>query len=250
MSHPLLHPDTRLVIAHRGGLALAPENTIEAIERSLAAGADGVEFDVRVTRDGVPVLLHDATLTRTTGEHRTLADVSASDLAAVDASWSFPEWAGRTAVPTLEEVLDRFRRAPFVIEIKEFAAAEPVVRLVQRFAAAQHVVLASERTDVVDAVRAHGVATCASRAEATRLLPWALAGLTPRPPAYRMLSIPPWYAGWPIPMRRMAAAARRLGIPMHVWTVNEPATAVALWRAGVSGIVTDDPAAMIRARAG
>jgi glycerophosphoryl diester phosphodiesterase len=85
--------------------------------------------------------------------------------------------------------------------------------------------------------------------DATRLIPIALAGLRPKHPNFHVLSITQHFHGFPIPVLRMAAAARKVGIATQVWTVNDPAVAGALWRGGVAGIVTDDPQAMLRARA-
>jgi len=93
-----------------------------------------------------------------------------------------------------------------------------------------------------------GLRTCASMLDASLLIPIALAGLTPPRPRFDVLSITPVYHGIPIPVRRMAAAMTRVGLATHVWTINDAAQAVAFWRGGVAAIVTDDPAAILRAR--
>lgn len=249
MTNPLLDPNARLVIAHRGNGAGAPENTLEALQQAVALGADAIEFDVRVTRDGVAVLLHDATLDRTTSGRGRLADVDFAEVRTLDASMGSAPWTGpKPSVPTLEEVLDRFRDTPFVIDIKELAAAEPTERLVRRFGAQGRVVIGSDQSDVMQRLYRSGLRTCASKADALFLLPLAVAGLTPLTPDYSVLSITPRLRGLPIPVLRMAAAARRVGVATYVWTVNDPTTALDLWRGGVAGIVTDDPEAMLRAR--
>ena len=84
--------------------------------------------------------------------------------------------------------------------------------------------------------------------DAVRLIPVALAGLTPRKPPYDVLSITRRFRGMPIPVVRMAVAARKAGIATQVWTVNDPGVARTLWNGGVAGIVTDDPTAILRAR--
>src|SRR5262245_49168897 len=96
-----------LVFAHRGGRALAPENTLVAFDAGLAAGADGLEFDVHLSRDGHVVIIHDATLERTTDGAGGVAERTAAELAGVDASRRFGvdlehQWNGASAgVPTL-----------------------------------------------------------------------------------------------------------------------------------------------------
>src|SRR6201999_3863999 len=71
---------TPLIIAHRGASAVAPENTIAAFEAAIAAGADGIEFDVRLSREGVPVVIHDQTLQRTHGIRRRVGDMTLNEL--------------------------------------------------------------------------------------------------------------------------------------------------------------------------
>src|SRR6185369_3234163 len=77
-----------LIIGHRGASAVAPENTMAAFREAIAAGADGIEFDVRLTRDRVPVVIHDSTLHRTAALPQRIAELSLSDLKSVDVgSW-------------------------------------------------------------------------------------------------------------------------------------------------------------------
>jgi glycerophosphoryl diester phosphodiesterase len=134
--------------------------------------------------------------------------------------------------------------------VKEFPAAEPAERLIRRFSAHERVVIGSSESDVMERFYRSGLRTCASMADASWMIPYAVAGLTPPKPRYDVLSITPNFHGFPIPVSRMAAAARKNGTATHVWTINEVSVAMELWAAGVSGIVTDDPAAMVRARAG
>src|SRR5829696_7851091 len=108
-----------LVFAHRGGAALRPENTILAFDHGLALGADGLEFDVHLSRDGVVVVHHDPTLDRTTSGTGPIAARTADELARLDASHHFPEYRGRAGgVPRLVDVLRRYRNARCIIELK------------------------------------------------------------------------------------------------------------------------------------
>lgn len=249
MRYQLLDPDARVVIAHRGNRAHAAENTLEAFQQAVDLGADAIEFDVRITRDGVPVVIHDPDVDRTTDGHGLVASLTIAEVRQLDASKGSPRFAGaRMSVPSLEEVLDRFRSVPLIIEVKELGASDATERLIRRFGAQERVLVGSAETVVVERFYRSGLRTCASMRDATMLIPIALAGLTPSKPRYDVLSITPRFHGFPVPVVRMAAAARKVGIATQVWTVNEPAVARALWRGGVAGIVTDDPAAMLRAR--
>ncbi|HEY8175976.1 MAG TPA: glycerophosphodiester phosphodiesterase family protein [Gemmatimonadaceae bacterium] len=249
MSNPLLDPALRVVIAHRGNRAYAAENTLESLQQAVDLGADAIEFDVRVTRDGVPVVLHDPDVDRTTDGHGLVESLTLAEVRELDASKGSPHTNGpRLSVPSLEEVLDRFRAIPLIIEVKEIGGADATERLIRSFGAQERVLVGSAETIVVERFYRSGLRTCASMRDATMLIPIALAGMRPSKPRYDVLSITPRYRGFPVPVVRMAAAARKIGIATHVWTVNEPAVARALWRGGVAGIVTDDPAAMLRAR--
>ena len=249
MINRLLDPELRIVIAHRGNRAHAAENTLEALQQAVDLGADAIEFDVRVTRDGVPVVIHDPDVDRTTDGHGLVASLTLAEVRQFDASRGSHSSIGpRLAVPSLEEVLDRFRAIPLIIEVKEVGATDATERLIRSFGAQERVLVGSAETVIVERFYRSGLRTCASMRDATMLVPIALAGLKPSKPRYDVLSITPRFHGVPVPVLRMAAAARKVGIATHVWTVNDPAVARALWRGGVTGIVTDDPGAMLRAR--
>jgi len=248
--NPLLDPDLRLVIAHRGNRVRAPENTLESLQQAVSLGADALEFDVRVTRDGVPVVIHDPDVDRTTNGRGLVKSFSFAEVRELDAGATSANATGtRMEVPSLEEVLDRFREMPLVIEVKELEAIEATERMIRRFAAENRILIGSAETTVMERFYRSGLASCASMRDAKRLIPIALAGMKPSKPNYQVLSITRRFRGFPIPVLRMASAARKVGVATHVWTVNDPATARSLWRGGVSGIVTDDPAAILGARA-
>jgi glycerophosphoryl diester phosphodiesterase len=245
----LCDPNARIVIAHRGNSVADPENTIESLSRAVDIGADAVEFDVRVTRDGVPVLMHDRDLDRTTNGHGRLNAYGFAELRTLDAGARSPVARGRRfEIPSLEEVLDRFRETPMVIEVKEMAAVDATEKFVRRFGAQGRVLIGSVVTAVTERFYRTGLRTCASMRDASRMIAVALARLAPGKPRYDVLSVTPRYLGVPVPVLSMAAAARKAGVATQVWTVNDPVRAAALWGGGVAGIVTDDPAALIRVR--
>lgn len=246
--NPLLDPNVRLVVAHRGNRAHAPENTIEAFRQARDLGADALELDVRMCRDGVAVVIHDPTVDRTTDARGRVAGYSYEELRGFDAAARFAGRYPTMPMPALEEVLDAFRDLPLIIEVKELAAAEATAAMVRRFDAKDRVLVGSAVEAVMQGFYGSGLSCCASSSDALRLLGAALTGGRPRHPRYQVVSVPPRYYGLPVPVGRIAAAARLAGIPTQVWTVNDPARAVRMWRAGVAVMVTDDPAAMLRAR--
>ena len=117
------------VFAHRGGCALGPENTIAAFDVGMSTGADGLELDVHLSADNVVVVHHDRTLDRTTNATGPVAARTADELARVDAGYRFARggeypFRGRgIGVPTLREVLGRYRGVPTIIEIKVYTTA-------------------------------------------------------------------------------------------------------------------------------
>ena len=150
----MIHP---LRIAHRGasGAGLAPENTLAAFERAIQIGVDAVELDVRSTRDGSLVVLHDPLLDRTTDREGPVRELSLEQVREADAGgWFGPEFAGQK-VPTLAEALDLMRRrALVVIEIKADHLAEAVLRVVDDLEVADQVVIQSFSSETVRRVKA------------------------------------------------------------------------------------------------
>ena len=250
--NPLLDLSARPIIAHRGASGSAPENTMPAFQRALQEGADAFELDVRLTADGVPVVLHDPLLDRTTDQPGRLIDTSHLDLQKFDAGARFTPDRGRSypfrgrgiRVPELAEVIRAFPEVPLIVEIKEVAAQAAVRDVVVEAGAAARCVLAAEHHGALELFRNAAFSVAASAAEIGSLYRAVLLGRVPSSVEYRLLSVPRRYRGLPVPTRPFVAAARRLECPVHVWTVNQPAVARRLWDAGVCGIITNFPGLM------
>jgi glycerophosphoryl diester phosphodiesterase len=257
----LLDPLARPVIGHRGNRAHAPENTLEALLEAVALGADALEFDLRVSSDGQLVVFHDPTLERTTDGRGKVAQHSVAELKRLDAGArftrdggrSFP-WRGRgITVPTFDEVAEALpRHLPCIIELKTPAATEPLRQAVRRHGLARRIIVAGFDPRSTRPLRGAGFALGASARDVLALLPPALLRRSATPRHVQALCIPQRWKGLPVPIGALARTLRGSGAVQHVWTVNEPAEALQLWRAGVQGIISDDPALMLatRARAG
>jgi glycerophosphoryl diester phosphodiesterase len=232
MRHPFFASARPLVFAHRGGGALAPENTIAAFDNGLALGADGLELDVRLSRDGAVVVHHDRMLDRTTPLRGPIADRTADELQ-------------RAGVPTLAQVLSRYRDARIIIEMKvnRAALAAATVQVVRRADAVDRVCLGSFGLRVLRAARAlePRLATSAAREEVR----WALYRSWFRWPVSRVS-----YAGYQVPelagrtrvvSPRFVASAHRAGLGVQVWTVDTGAEARRLLSWGVDALITDRP---------
>lgn len=230
----LLDPTAHPVIAHRGASGEFPENTVLAFQQALAQGADALELDVRATADGVPVVLHDETVDRTSGGTGPVSQFTLNQLR------HLPMPSGQP-IPTLEEILERFRETPLLIDIKGPGAGGTVAALVKRHGAAGRAVIGSFHRAALRPARAEGLATAAARREVGPF--WAASRLgVPRwGGRYHVLSVPE-RQGW---IRVVDAAllrlARHMGKAVHVWTVNDPAAALRLWALGAGGMLTDYP---------
>ncbi|MCC7033424.1 MAG: glycerophosphodiester phosphodiesterase [Acidobacteria bacterium] len=249
---PAFQSDHPLVFAHRGGAALAPENTLIAFENGLAHGADGMELDVHLSRDGVPVVIHDGTVDRTTSGTGSVASFTAAELAALDAGHRFARDGGYPfrdrghGVPTLEAVLARWPAARVIIEMKNGTPAlgTAAVEVVRRVGAQSRVCLGSFQQEALDAVRvlAPDVATGASLPEARRALRRSWVRWPFRPPRpYVAFQVPEWSGRTRVVSPAFVRQVHREGQVVQVWVVDRESDARRLLDMGVDGLISDRP---------
>lgn len=253
-----LEPGLVQAIAHRGGALEAPENTLVAFSHARAAGAAMVELDVHLTADGHVVVLHDATVDRTTDGSGPVAGLTLDEVRWLDAGYRFsPDGATYpfrglgVRVPTLEEVLQAYPDVPFIIEMKvdEPQLAAEVARLVETYGATGRVVVSSFHQNVLDHFRAlaPGVATGMSLPEALQFVLLERFGLSFLYPGPRgdVLQVPERYSLLPVASENLIKRAAEWGLPVHVWTVNDP-DAMRRWATlGAAGIITDAPSVLV-----
>ena len=252
--HPLLDMNARPIVGHRGNAAHAPENTIESFRQAVDLGVDALELDVHLSADGHVVVIHDPTLDRTTNgsgrvERLTLAEIREADAGARftrDAGATWPYRGRGVTVPTLDEVLGAFPGTPLLIEIKADAAARPTRALIEQHGPADRCIVASFREVAMGAFRDSGIAQAASRRDTAQLLWRALLRAPVRGVDFDVLCMPPSHRGLPLPVGGYASILAPLGIPVHCWTIDDPAHAGRLRAVGVRGIISNDPG-LIRA---
>lgn len=255
MLHPLLDPDRRPIVGHRGNAARAPENTLESFRQALAAGAECLELDVHLSSDGVAVVIHDPTLDRTTDASGSIAELPVAEIQRANAGARFtPD--GRTfpyrdaglSVPRFEEVLRAFPDVPLLIEIKTSRASTETRRLIEHYGAESRCLVESFDADAIDPFRGSRIPIGASSADVRRLLHRVVTRRPVRSLPYAVMCIPRWLRGIRVPIASLVRLTRPAGCLVHVWTVNDPAVAQRLWQMGVRGIVSDDPGLIRRAR--
>jgi glycerophosphoryl diester phosphodiesterase len=233
-----------LLLAHRGSSRHAPENTLPAFELALQQGADGVELDAKLSADGHVVVIHDATVDRTTGGHGRVAELPYSELKQLDAGAFLGDRFRGTRIPALDEVFAAIgARAVINVELTNYAAprdqlVEKVCELVKRHGLEQRIIFSSFLGW--------------NLRKAKRLLPAVPCGL---------LALPGWKGAWARSFgfmfgdydalhphisdvnARQVWRVHRLKRRIIVWTANTEDEIKRLTGWGVDGIITDDPAA-------
>lgn len=234
------------VQAHRGASAVAPENTIAAFRAAAEQGASWVELDVALLADGTLVVIHDSSVDRTSSGSGSLGALTKNDLAQLDAgSWFGANFAGER-IPTLEESVKALGELKLNanVEIKQHEHHRSLDQLT-------HAVQAALQT------RATHTQVMISSFDAEALA--AMHKLEPELEMAMLWSEVP--ADWQAQLEAIPAKtihlyykalsiglleeASRLGIKVRTWTCNEPEQLGSFWRAGLAGVITDNPAAFL-----
>lgn len=240
----LLEEHGTLVFGHRGASAYAPENTLAAFRLALEQGAHGVEFDVHLTRDGVPVVIHDFSLDKTTTGHGLVASKTYSELEALDAGvHKGPEFAGEP-IPTLEEVF-RLLAGKIAMNIEVKADAEgiedAVAALIDQYGVNDWVIVSSFNPLILQRFAARY----------PRIpLGFLYDESMPYEQLLQMLSNVKLQARHPHQTMIDAAymrVAKQFGLQVNTWTVNDPARGLELQELGVDVMITDTPDVMLKA---
>jgi glycerophosphoryl diester phosphodiesterase len=247
--HPFLSQPTPIAFAHRGGAGEAPENTLAAFEIAVALGYTYLETDAHITCDGVLVAFHDEDLDRVTDRTGAIAELRIAEVEAADAGYMFSPDDGRSfpfrdrgiQIPRLEELLVRWPDARINIDPKSDACVTALAALLDRLGAWDRVCIGSFSDRRLRWIRAlgHGRAC-------TSMGPWAVAVACLAATCRVMphlgadcVQVPIRRGPVPIVTRRFVDAARRAGLPVHVWTVDDEATIEELLDIEVDGIMTD-----------
>ena len=241
-----------LLLAHRGSMALWPENTLYGFERAASTGANVMEIDVRQTADGEIVVIHDETVDRVADGTGRVADLTLDELKSLDFAYRFikdgdekSELRGKgLTIPTLKELFLAMPGSYFNIDIK--ADSEKLTRdllnLIRTQGQIEKVVIGSFYTNIVELIKkeAPEFATSASAREAWTMFLLNKVGLgrlhRPSGVAYQL---PAAHLGMAVVTPSFVRTAHSLGQELHVWTIDEPAEMRRLLKMGVDGIVTN-----------
>lgn len=239
--HPYLRHDGILAFAHRGGALEAPENTMKAFQYAVDLGYAYVETDTYATRDGVLLAFHDDRLDRVTDRKGVIADLDYETIRSARIGGSEP-------IPLLEELLTTWPALKINIDPKHDGAVEPLIALLKRLKALDRVCIGSFSDKRIARVRdAFGLAVCTSMGPkevarfwlAKRRIPVGRFGAN-------CAQIPVRQSGVTLVDDAAVRAAKRLGLQIHVWTIDDEAEMRRLIALGVDGIMTDRPSLLRR----
>lgn len=229
LRHP--HP---LAFAHRGAHSAGDENTGEAFERAVGLGYRYIESDVQASRDGVPVVFHDDTLTRTMGVDARIADLPWPEIERL-------RTPGGQGLMRLDDALSSFPETRFNLDAKSEAVVGPMADAIRRCGAETRVCVASfdvRRTLRLLALLGPDVCWSPSQRGVTRL--WAAGwGVPAGRLDFPAVQVPTSFRGIPLVTRRFVDTAHARGIQIHVWTIDDEAEMERLLDLGVDGLMTD-----------
>jgi len=240
-THPYFTNDKVIVLAHRGG-TLPTENTIEAFQIALQAGADVLETDIQATKDGIAVLFHDESLERLNGLKQSVSQLEWPELAQL-------KFSKGSSIPTLRQALTEFPNAKFNIDIKAEAAVPDLISTIEELKAHDRVLVSSfsnRRRLLALSQFSKPVATSASASIVIRVWFYSLIGLPTSALSKALegigaLQIPRRMSFIRLDSPKFIKKILNTGTQLHFWTINDPRDILELASQGASGIVTDVP---------
>ena len=247
-----------LVVAHRGGAGLWPENTMYGFERAVDLGVDVLETEIHSTADNILVLMHDSTVDRTTNGSGSISALTLEELKTLDAGCNWTSDGGQTfpfrgsgiTVPTLGELFTALPDMRINIDIKQEkpSLVASLCKTIRTFDMVDKVMVASFSSKVLKAFRrvCPEVATSAGTGEVALffMMNMAFLGAAYRP-ACQAFQVPEYSSGLRVLTKRFVETAHGLSLDVHVWTINEVTDMKRLLALGVDGIVTDYPDRLI-----
>lgn len=238
---------TTLIFAHRGASGEYPENTILAFRKAEEQGVDGLEFDVQLTKDQIPVVIHDEKLGRTTDGQGWVKDHTLAELKRLDAgSWKDPSFQGEQT-PSLEEVLDWAAGTSLQLNIELKTGVVPypglvsiVVEMIQRFQLENRVILSSfNHYSLVEVRKLHPEIETAILFMEGLYKPWEYA---------KTVGANGLHCFLPVAQPELLRGAAQAGMPVRPFTVNDPDHMVNLIQAGCAAFFTDWPEKALQIR--
>ncbi|WP_223702661.1 glycerophosphodiester phosphodiesterase [Sutcliffiella deserti] len=260
---PFFKNSRPLVIAHQGGELLAPSNTMIAFKQAADMGVDVIETDIHITKDGHLVAIHDATVDRTTNGSGAVADLTLTEIQALDAGYHFQDLNGNLSyrgqgayIPTVEEMFQEFGDMRIEIEIKDSnppeqyeEIAEKLWKLTEKYGMEDKLLVASFDQEIIqmfDNYTNGRVATAGGRQEITQFVIFQKIFMRNLySPKVDSFQVPLEQSGIDLTNQRLIRDAKRTGLQVHYWTIDDKETMQYLIERGADGIITNRPDLML-----
>jgi glycerophosphoryl diester phosphodiesterase len=238
-----------IIFAHRGASLHAPENTLAAFELAIEQGADGIELDAKLTADGHVVVIHDATVDRTTDGHGRVKDLTLEELRKLDAGSFFSEKFKGERIPTLEEVFEKVGKRTFInVELTNYNSprdhlVESVCMLVKKFSLQKRILFSSFLPSNLSRARGYLPDVPTGLLALSGIL-----GLWSRSFGFAFGKYQALHPNIKNATQQQIYFVHRLKRRVHVWTANQEEDMRRLFKWGVNGIITDDPQLAVKVR--
>ncbi|HWO78278.1 MAG TPA: glycerophosphodiester phosphodiesterase [Bacillus sp. (in: firmicutes)] len=257
--HPFLETKKPLVIAHQGGADLAPSSTMAAFEKAARLGADVLEFDVHITKDGHLVAIHDATVDRTTNGTGKVESFTLKELKELDAGFNFQDENGNytyrgkgVKIPTVQEIFEAFPNHYMMIEIKHNNPRNRMDEVVQKlwelidtYDMADQTLVVSFDQSIVDSFQhfsGNQVALGGGRGEVKNFVISSMLSIQPLyRPKVHAFQLPLHVGEIDLTKDYIIENAHNRGMRIYYWTINDKETMEKLIDRGADGIITDRP---------
>lgn len=246
---------TPLIIGHRGASAVAPENTMAAFREAIRVGADGIEFDVRLTSDGVPVVIHDRDLLRTGGLPHRVADLTFSELSKIDVGSWFARTFGKETVPSLAELFTLFQsnNSTLYLEMKcdspaEYTPlAEACCRLIAEHGLKERVMIECFQLPALGIVREidSDIKTVALfEPSISNPSVWSDQRIINKATDVGAVALALHHR---LARKSLVEKAKDAGMHVAVWTVDDPSWVERARTTGIDALITNNPALLLSA---
>jgi len=214
-----------LVIGHRGAKSYALENTIESIKKAIALKTDVIEVDIRLTKDKVPILMHDRRVDRTTDGKGKVSKLTLKQIKKLN--------NGGERVPTLNQILKDFKDVQFNLDVKEYESTLPILKLIYKHKAEKRILISSFKLSVLDLINKFN-----PQIKIAYLYHFPFCNPIRVAKRLKVEALHPHYL---LVTKRLVKKAHEINVRVNPYGVKNPETAEKLINKGVDGLIIDDP---------
>ena len=233
--HPYLKAKSPSILAHRGGSLETSENTLQGFEYAINLGAEYIETDVQLSKDGIPYIFHDDDLKRICKKNITFNQLNGNEIDLI-------KIFNGCNIPTLQECLDVFPDTKFNIDLKTDEVVVPALKILSNMKTEDRVCIASFANERLEFTRENYPKFCTSMGPKEILnLKLSSLGISSPKVSGNCVQIPIYKYAIKLVTNRLIRLSHKLGLKVHVWTINDPNIMQKLIDMDIDGIITDKP---------